>query len=79
MAGKCQAELGFSSSWRQRNTDEGRKMPENEPREEDPIIKVTGLEHSYGTFKAVNGISFAVKKGEIFSFLGPTVQEKVQR
>lgn len=55
----------------ERNTDEGRKMPENEPREDDPIIKVTGLEHSYGTFKAVNGISFAVKKGEIFSFLGP--------
>jgi ABC-2 type transport system ATP-binding protein len=38
---------------------------------EDTIIEVTGLEHSYGTFKAVDGISFSVKKGEIFSFLGP--------
>jgi ABC-2 type transport system ATP-binding protein len=38
---------------------------------DDPIIEVTGLEHSYGTFKAVDGISFSVKKGEIFSFLGP--------
>ena len=37
----------------------------------DNIIEVTGLEHSYGTFKAVDGISFSVKKGEIFSFLGP--------
>ncbi|HUH79600.1 MAG TPA: ATP-binding cassette domain-containing protein [Methanoregula sp.] len=37
----------------------------------DEIIQVTGLEHSYGKFKAVDGITFSVKKGEIFSFLGP--------
>jgi len=36
-----------------------------------PIIEVKNLEHSYGNFKAVDGISFAVKEGEIFSFLGP--------
>jgi len=35
------------------------------------IIRVENLEHSYGEFKAVDGISFTVKKGEIFSFLGP--------
>jgi len=35
------------------------------------IIQVKELEHSYGDFKAVDGISFSVKKGEIFSFLGP--------
>jgi ABC-2 type transport system ATP-binding protein len=35
------------------------------------IIQVTGLCHSYGTAKAVDGISFSVKRGEIFSFLGP--------
>jgi ABC-2 type transport system ATP-binding protein len=35
------------------------------------IIEVKNLEHSYGDFKAVDGISFAVKGGEIFSFLGP--------
>lgn len=35
------------------------------------IIRVENLEHSYGDFKAVNDISFSVKKGEIFSFLGP--------
>jgi ABC-2 type transport system ATP-binding protein len=39
-------------------------IPEN-------IIKVKGLEHSYNGTKAVDGISFFVRKGEIFSFLGP--------
>jgi ABC-2 type transport system ATP-binding protein len=35
------------------------------------IIEVENLEHSFGEFKAVDGISFAVEEGEIFSFLGP--------
>jgi len=35
------------------------------------VIEVNGLEHSYGSVKAVDNISFAVKEGEIFSFLGP--------
>ena len=35
------------------------------------IIKVKNLSHSYGDFKAVDDISFNVKKREIFSFLGP--------
>ena len=39
--------------------------------ENQTIISVKNLEHSYGDFKAVDGISFAIKKGEIFSFLGP--------
>ncbi len=39
--------------------------------ENDAIITVENLEFSYGDFKAVDGISFTVKKGEIFSFLGP--------
>ncbi len=38
---------------------------------EPAIIRVENLEHAYGDFKAVDNISFAVKKGEIFSFLGP--------
>jgi ABC-2 type transport system ATP-binding protein len=38
---------------------------------EPAIIRVENLEHSYGDFKAVDNISFSVKKGEIFSFLGP--------
>ena len=35
------------------------------------IIEVNGLEYSYGNFKAVDSVSFFVRKGEIFSFLGP--------
>jgi len=38
---------------------------------ETAIIIVENLEHSYGDFRAVDNISFSVKKGEIFSFLGP--------
>ncbi|HUB93282.1 MAG TPA: ABC transporter ATP-binding protein [Verrucomicrobiae bacterium] len=35
------------------------------------ILKVTDLQKSYGDKKAVDGISFEVKKGEIFGILGP--------
>jgi len=35
------------------------------------IIEVKDLEHAYGDFLAVDGISFTVSTGEIFSFLGP--------
>lgn len=35
------------------------------------IIEVTGLEHRYEASAAVDGISFTVEEGEIFSFLGP--------
>ena len=34
-------------------------------------IEVDALEKSYGHLKAVDGISFSVKQGEIFSLLGP--------
>ena len=35
------------------------------------IIEVEGLRHRYNDFVAVDGVSFAVDEGEIFSFLGP--------
>jgi ABC-2 type transport system ATP-binding protein len=35
------------------------------------VIEVNNLEHSYGSVKAVDNVSFTVKQGEIFSFLGP--------
>ncbi|MBP1929117.1 ABC-2 type transport system ATP-binding protein [Methanolinea mesophila] len=35
------------------------------------IIEVEGLRHRYNNFVAVDGISFSVDEGEIFSFLGP--------
>ena len=46
-------------------------MPQPETLTDQAIIRVENLEHSYGDFKAVDGISFSVKKGQIFSFLGP--------
>lgn len=36
-----------------------------------PILSVSHLEKSYGKKKVVKGISFEVKKGEIFGILGP--------
>lgn len=35
------------------------------------ILEVKDLEKNYGDFKAVKGISFDIKEGEIFSLLGP--------
>jgi ABC-2 type transport system ATP-binding protein len=46
-------------------------MSLQEQTDDSTIIRVENLEHSYGDFKAVDDISFSVKKGEIFSFLGP--------
>lgn len=37
----------------------------------DEIIKVSNLVKKYGNFTAVNGISFEIGKGEVFSLLGP--------
>jgi ABC-2 type transport system ATP-binding protein len=34
-------------------------------------VSVQGLSHSYGKTRAVDNISFDIKKGQIFSFLGP--------
>jgi ABC-2 type transport system ATP-binding protein len=35
------------------------------------VIEINNLTKWYGTFKAVDGISFSVPKGEMFGFLGP--------
>tara|TARA_R110002049_G_scaffold198247_1_gene368241 strand:+ start:1908 stop:2642 length:735 start_codon:yes stop_codon:yes gene_type:complete len=37
---------------------------------DENIIEVEGLTKAFGDFKAVNEISFVVKRGEIFGFLG---------
>ncbi len=37
----------------------------------EPIIQVGDLHKSYGTVKAVRGLSFAVEEGEVFGLLGP--------
>lgn len=36
-----------------------------------PVISVSGLCKSFGNFRAVDSISFDVKRGEIFALLGP--------
>ena len=35
------------------------------------MVRVTNLKKMYGSFTAVNDVSFQIKKGEIFGFLGP--------
>ncbi|MBM3852757.1 MAG: ABC transporter ATP-binding protein, partial [Verrucomicrobia bacterium] len=35
------------------------------------VVEVQNLERRFGAFRAVAGISFAVRRGEIFGFLGP--------
>ena len=35
------------------------------------VVEVEGLERRFGTFRAVAGVSFRVREGEIFGFLGP--------
>jgi len=37
----------------------------------DEILAVSGLSKSYGNIKAVDDLSFSVRRGEIFAFLGP--------
>ena len=36
-----------------------------------PVVEVHDLEKRFGSFRAVGGISFSVRRGEIFGFLGP--------
>ena len=39
--------------------------------EAEHVIEVEHLTKRYGELLAVNGISFTVRKGEVFAFLGP--------
>src|ERR1035438_329369 len=39
--------------------------------EAEHVIEVENLTKRYGGLLAVNGISFTVRKGEVFAFLGP--------
>ena len=38
---------------------------------QQPIVKVEGLSKSFGQLKAVDGVTFEIREGEIFGFLGP--------
>ncbi|MEY4351019.1 MAG: hypothetical protein RL078_1082, partial [Bacteroidota bacterium] len=37
----------------------------------EPILSVSHLQKSFGSFQAVKDVSFTVQKGDIFGFLGP--------
>ena len=37
------------------------------------MLNVSNLHKSFGTLKAVNGVSFTVAKGEVLGFLGPNL------
>lgn len=37
----------------------------------EPVIEVRGLQRSYGTVQAVDGINLSISQGEIFALLGP--------
>jgi ABC-2 type transport system ATP-binding protein len=41
------------------------------PAAELPVISVTDLRRHYGEVKAVDGVTFEVRKGEVFGLLGP--------
>lgn len=47
------------------------QMSPTEVNSPDAVVEVANLEKRFGAFKAVAGISFAVRRGEIFGFLGP--------
>ncbi len=37
----------------------------------NPIIEITNLTKNYGPYRAVDSLTFQVKKGEVVGFLGP--------
>ena len=39
--------------------------------DDEILLSATGLTKTFGDFTAVDGIDFAVRKGECFGFLGP--------
>jgi ABC-2 type transport system ATP-binding protein len=46
-------------------------MPEDSKSAAEIVVEVNNLEKRFGSFRAVAGISFSVRRGEIFGFLGP--------
>ena len=37
----------------------------------EPVVRITSLSKSYGSFAAVSDVSFEVARGEVFALLGP--------
>src|SRR5271167_1997396 len=47
------------------------ETPASRSPESHPMIEVKGLVKTYGTKRAVDGVSFSVNRGDILGFLGP--------
>ena len=49
-------------------------MPDPEPDRSDgtTLVRAKALTKRFGDFVAVDGVDFAVQRGEVFGFLGPT-------
>lgn len=60
--------LNFKSIFSSKATKNSPNL--NAPNSSDIIIKVQNLSKKFGDFRAVDDISFEVKRGEIFGFLG---------
>jgi ABC-2 type transport system ATP-binding protein len=45
--------------------------PPSEPRPDEPAVVVEGVAKRFGETVALDGISFSVRPGELFGFLGP--------
>jgi len=48
-----------------------RPAPPSGPADPDVVVRVEGLQRMFGGFTAVDGITFDVRRGEVFGFLGP--------
>ncbi len=46
-------------------------MPSSDMAHPGPVVRVDRLAHTYGTHRALNGVSFEVAAGEVFGLLGP--------
>lgn len=42
-----------------------------DPRDEQPVVRVTNLVKRYGSLAAVDEVSFSIREGEIFGIIGP--------
>jgi len=45
---------------------------------EETLIQISNLKKQFGHLTAVDGLSFEIRKGEIFGFLGPNGAGKKQ-
>jgi ABC-2 type transport system ATP-binding protein len=53
-----------------KNSDEGTDTAEQSGTSDDHIIEVKNIQRRFGDFYAVKGITFSVRKGEVFGLLG---------